>query len=176
MRWKHRPEGSNWGDFGPDDQCGRLNLITPEKRLQGIAEVIAGETFCLSLPLDFPGGNYHALDRHKPQLRAVWRNGAYAYNLRPDPTLTDVWCDDVVTLATQGSTQWDALCHVGPGRYPGLQGRHADQFCARGRHGRRHRSLSRWARSHCGGGQDILDNHQRRRHPDPVADSGADGQ
>src|SRR5271156_4349575 len=24
-RWKNRPEGSTWGDFGPDDQCGRLN-------------------------------------------------------------------------------------------------------------------------------------------------------
>ena len=23
-RWKNRPEGSNWGDFGPDDQIGRL--------------------------------------------------------------------------------------------------------------------------------------------------------
>ena len=23
-RWKHRPEGSTWGDFGPDDQLGRL--------------------------------------------------------------------------------------------------------------------------------------------------------
>lgn len=30
-RWTHRPEGSNWGDFGPDDQIGRLNLLTPER-------------------------------------------------------------------------------------------------------------------------------------------------
>jgi hypothetical protein len=32
-RWKHRPQGSNWGEFGPDDQLGRLNLITPDKLL-----------------------------------------------------------------------------------------------------------------------------------------------
>lgn len=50
-RWTHRPEGSTWGDFGPDDQLGRLNLVTPEKVLQGIAEVKIGNTFCLSLPL-----------------------------------------------------------------------------------------------------------------------------
>jgi hypothetical protein len=31
-RWTRRPEGSNWGDFGMDDQIGRLNLITPEQR------------------------------------------------------------------------------------------------------------------------------------------------
>ena len=49
-RWKRRPEGSTWGDFGPDDQLGRLNLITPAKVLQGIAEVKEGRSFCLSLP------------------------------------------------------------------------------------------------------------------------------
>ena len=37
QRWKHRPEGSNWGDFGPDDQLGRLNLITEEQVLKGAA-------------------------------------------------------------------------------------------------------------------------------------------
>ena len=56
-RWKHRPEGSTWGDCGPDDQLGRLNLLTPEKVKQGVAEVREGLAFCLSLPLDYPGGN-----------------------------------------------------------------------------------------------------------------------
>ena len=51
-RWVNRPEGSTWGDFGPDDQLGRLNLITHAKVLQGIAEVREGKSFCLSLPLD----------------------------------------------------------------------------------------------------------------------------
>ena len=32
-----------------DEKC-RLNLLTPERVLQGIAEVKAGKTFCLSLP------------------------------------------------------------------------------------------------------------------------------
>jgi hypothetical protein len=44
-RWQRRPEGSNWGDFGPDDQLGRLNLLTPEKVRQGVAEVREGLTF-----------------------------------------------------------------------------------------------------------------------------------
>ncbi|MEY4207890.1 MAG: hypothetical protein RLZZ20_1042, partial [Pseudomonadota bacterium] len=56
-RWKQRPPGSNWGDFGPDDQLGRLNLITQQKVLQGVAEVREGLAFNLSLPLDVPGGN-----------------------------------------------------------------------------------------------------------------------
>ena len=55
-RWTNRPAGSTWGDYGADDERGRLNLLTPEKVLQGIAEVKVGKTFCLSLPLDYPGG------------------------------------------------------------------------------------------------------------------------
>jgi len=38
-RWKRRPSGSTWGDWGPDDQLGRLNLLTRDKVLKGIAEV-----------------------------------------------------------------------------------------------------------------------------------------
>ena len=68
QRWKHRPEGSNWGDFGPDDQLGRLNLITEEQVLKGAREIRAGKTFCLSLPLDLPGGNVLNPRRHPPQL------------------------------------------------------------------------------------------------------------
>ena len=48
-RWKIKPAGSTWGDFGPDDQLGRLNLVTPEKVKQGVAEVREGK---LVLPLD----------------------------------------------------------------------------------------------------------------------------
>ena len=67
QRWKKRPKGSNWGEFGPDDQVGRLNLITPEKVKQGIAEVKEGRTFCLSMPLDYPGTNLLNPARHPPQ-------------------------------------------------------------------------------------------------------------
>jgi len=49
-RWKHRPEGSTWGDFGPDDQLGRPNLLTPEKVREGVAEVREGLRFCLGMP------------------------------------------------------------------------------------------------------------------------------
>ncbi len=113
MRWVRRPEGSNWGAFGPDDQRGRLNLITREKVLQGIAEVREGLVFCLSLPLDYPGGNYHDLQRQPPHLEPVVRNGRTKYNLQSQPQHTDVYCDDRVTLYTHYSTHWDALAHVG---------------------------------------------------------------
>jgi kynurenine formamidase len=116
QRWKRRPEGSTWGDFGPDDQLGRLNLVTPEKVLQGISEVKIGKTFCLSLPLDYPGGNIINPRRHPPELRPTQRDGRPLMNfpLRcVDPTALDIVCDDQVVLTLQYSTQWDSLAHVG---------------------------------------------------------------
>ena len=74
-RWKQRPPGSNWGEFGPDDQRGRMNYVTPEKVLQGIAEVTEGRSFCLSLPLDFPGGNALNPRRLPPRQFATLRGG-----------------------------------------------------------------------------------------------------
>ena len=115
-RWKRRPEGSNWGDFGEDDQLGRLNLLTPEKRRQGAAEVREGHAFCLSLPLDYPGGNILNSRRHPPRLFATLRGEKQNYNFAlkdSDPNLTDVLSDDAVLLHTQYSTQWDSFAHAG---------------------------------------------------------------
>ena len=115
-RWKRRPEGSTWGDWGPDDQLGRLNLLTPEKVKQGIAEVKEGLSFCLSLPLDYPGGNLLNPRRFPPVLRPTLRGGKpnFLYQVRNDnPDATDVINDDVAILHLQYSTQWDSLAHVG---------------------------------------------------------------
>lgn len=115
-RWKHRPPGSNWGDFGPDDQNGRLNLITPEKVRQAVAEVQQGLSFCLSLPLDLPGGNVLNPRRHPPVLRPTLRNGRPNLNYRligDNPLHNDVISDDLVLMHLQYSTQWDSLAHVG---------------------------------------------------------------
>ncbi len=75
MRWKNRPEGSNWGEFGPDDQLGRPNLITSEQVLKGAREIRAGLSFCLSLPLDYPGDNKLNVRRHPPVLRPTFKDG-----------------------------------------------------------------------------------------------------
>src|SRR5919109_7905 len=77
QRWKNKPPGSNWGEFGPDDQRGRMNLVTREKVLQGIAEVKEGISFCLSLPLDYPGGSVLNPRRSPPRLAATIRAGEH---------------------------------------------------------------------------------------------------
>jgi kynurenine formamidase len=115
-RWIRRPEGANWGDFGPEDQIGRMNLITPEVRRAALAEAHEGLAFCLSMPLDYPGGGEDG-PRHPPRLFSTKSpNGAEMYNL-PMGLGTDtprgVVCDDGVTLCLQYSTQWDSLAHWG---------------------------------------------------------------
>ena len=115
-RWSVRPEGSTWGDFGPDDQLGRLNLVTSRKVLQGIAEAKEGVSFCLSLPLTLPGGTALNPRRQPPRLRPIVRDGFPAMNFPmslENPKYTDLVCDDMIELTMQYSTQWDSLAHVG---------------------------------------------------------------
>jgi kynurenine formamidase len=122
-RWQQRPAGSTWGDWGDDDELGRINLVTSEKVLAGIREVENGITFCLSLPLDYPGGTALNQRRHPPVVAPtedMQGEPATFYNVHMsemesfgDPKYVDVWADDVVTLSLQYSTQWDSLAHVG---------------------------------------------------------------
>ncbi len=122
-RWKQRPPGSTWGDWGEDDELGRVNLMTSDKVLDGVREVEAGVSFCLSLPLDYPGGTSLNQRRHPPVVAPTEDMQGVAatfYNVRMsemqgfgDPKYVDVWADDVVTLSLQYSTQWDSLAHVG---------------------------------------------------------------
>ena len=116
-RWTNRPPGSNWGDFGDDDELGRINLLTPERVVAAVREVQAGKVFCLSLPLDLPGGNVLNPRRHPPRTFATARgNGQANFNflLRLlDPRQIDMISDDAVLMALQYSTQWDSFAHVG---------------------------------------------------------------
>ncbi|MBI4189990.1 MAG: cyclase family protein [Betaproteobacteria bacterium] len=115
-RWQERPEGSNWGEFGDNDQRGRMNLLTAERRLRALQEVKTGEVFCLSHPLDRPGGSVLSPARKPPVFHAVKRGGHVYFNLamnEADSRYTDVGSDEAIMLYTQYSTHWDALAHKG---------------------------------------------------------------
>jgi kynurenine formamidase len=119
-RWQMRPDGANWGEFGEDDQVGRLHLITPARRLAAAREIREGINFVLSLPLDLPGGKGLSDSRRRPKLYA-----GMVYNTPVEevlkalgvadvrPGCVDVGCDDGVDMFLQYSTQWDALSHMG---------------------------------------------------------------
>lgn len=116
MRWKQRPEGSTWGDWGVDDQLGRINLLDRDAVLRGAREIREGLTFCLSLPLDCPGGAGFSPRRKPPRLRPASRGDVPYVNFplaMNERRAVDVISDDEVTLSLQFSTQWDSLAHVG---------------------------------------------------------------
>lgn len=117
-RWRNRPEGSTWGDWGADDQRGRMNLVTPECRRAAAQEVQDGLCFCLSMPLNFPGGNAVNPKRHPPRFGEVIHppTGRLYYNYDwalDQADNMDITSDECVTIYSQYSTQWDSFAHVG---------------------------------------------------------------
>ncbi len=118
-RWVNRPEGSTWGDWGEDDEFGRVNLLTPARIKAAVAEVKEGRAFCLSMPLNLPGGNSVNPKRFPPKFGIVnhppGSDGVY-YNMewhKHQDGNMDVSCDEYTVLYNQYSTQWDSFAHVG---------------------------------------------------------------
>jgi len=118
-RWVNRPDGSTWGDWGEDDQRGRMNLVTPERRAAAAREVTEGLCYCLSMPLDKPGGNAVNPKRLPPVFGPVFHPpGSEKFYYNHDWNAIqegnmDVTSDECVTLYSQYSTQWDSFAHVG---------------------------------------------------------------
>jgi kynurenine formamidase len=91
------PPGSAWGLWGDDDQCGTVNLLTPERVLAGAGSIREGLLF----PLDIP------LDAFDPAL----------VKTRGSPTHVIEWSDDRLSdrlddYYLQNTTQIDGLRHV----------------------------------------------------------------
>ncbi|MGQ0823666.1 MAG: cyclase family protein [Actinomycetota bacterium] len=104
---------SNWGRWGPDDQRGTLNFITPEAVRRGAAAVRRGVSFSLSIPYDEDGPQTGGIPgRINPQHTMITRN----VSVTGDPS-DFTTSDDMVEMGIQAATHWDALSHVG---YDGL--------------------------------------------------------
>jgi kynurenine formamidase len=91
---------SNWGRWGPDDQQGALNLITPDLIKQAAALVKTGKVYSLAMPLEAEGPQWPS--RHK-----TWKTTRYGNN----PTGRG-WADDIVSMHSHSGTHIDALCHI----------------------------------------------------------------
>ena len=102
---------SNWGRWGPDDQRGTLNLVTPEATRRGVATVRTGEVFSLAIPLDQTGPQWDGNGmpgRVNPELSTYAVNVAFTGD-PADFTTTD----DSFRMGSQAATHLDALAHVG---------------------------------------------------------------
>jgi kynurenine formamidase len=100
---------SNWGRWGPDDERGTLNFVTPAAVLRGAAAVKRGESFLLSIPYDEGGPlTGRVPGRHNPVHTMLCAGVSYTGDTSDFTT-----SDDNVDMGTQAATHWDALAHVG---------------------------------------------------------------
>ena len=99
---------NNWGRWGPDDERGTLNLITPDVVARAAACVRDGRAFGLALPLGPDGPQVGGIPgRINPERTMIAVRELLGEN--PDgPVISD----DVVSMALQAATHWDALTHV----------------------------------------------------------------
>lgn len=96
----------NWGRWGPDDEAGALNLITPERRQAAAAAVGPGVT--VSCARDFPVEP--SPENPRPALHLMTRGGDDCIT----PGLGLESTGDFLGVAFHGmaTSHIDALCHV----------------------------------------------------------------
>lgn len=108
---------SNWGRWGPDDELGTLNHITPDDVVAASGLVRSGRVFALAIPLDEHGPQTGGFGRFNP-IHLMIRDGNGAVTggtVRDFYGGRDRWIrgtDDVLILPLQAGTQWDALSHI----------------------------------------------------------------
>jgi kynurenine formamidase len=102
----------NWDKWGPEDQLGTLNYITPEIIVGAVALVRRGVVFSLAIPFDEHGPQRGFLRRFNP-MTFMLRDGDDAYSRQMGAVPQGIGgADDVILLATHGATHWDALGHI----------------------------------------------------------------
>lgn len=108
---------SNWGRWGPDDERGTLNLVTPEMITKAATLVRQGKTISMALPFDDAGPQTGSLGRFNP-IHLMIRDGADAV---AGTSLRDFYggvekyfrgTDDIIIMPLQSGTQWDSFGHV----------------------------------------------------------------
>ncbi|ESK83627.1 hypothetical protein Moror_12037 [Moniliophthora roreri MCA 2997] len=90
------PTKAAWGVWGADDQLGALNHITPETIKAAKAEIEHGVAINLNLELDIPNPPFST--KRPPMIHSFIAFQGYQ--------------DDIISLNTQVSTQYDGLRHL----------------------------------------------------------------
>lgn len=102
---------NNWGKWGPDDELGTLNFVTPEKIRAAARLVRKGKVFSLALPMDQDGPQTGSFGRYNPMHHMIWDGGDIVAGAQDH--LDEVrYTDDAAYIILQSSTQWDALAHI----------------------------------------------------------------
>ena len=100
----------NWGKWGAEDELGTLNYITPEIVQRAARLVKRGVTFSLSIPFDSTGPQINQPRRFNPIHRMILTGPDFTTGAFTRPGGVG-FADDMVIMALQCATQWDALSH-----------------------------------------------------------------
>jgi len=109
---KKAEELKNWGKWGPDDQLGVLNYITPADIANAAKLVKKGKVFRLGLELDEKGPQRGLFGGRWNPMHQMLATGTDAVQGIQEPLVGMRYADDAINLPTQAATQWDALAHV----------------------------------------------------------------
>ncbi len=100
----------NWGKWGPEDEIGTLNYITPQKIQQACHLVTEGKVFALGIPFQRHGPQSEQRARFNP-IHLMFRDGGD----QPKDFVSGEGyggADDMIIMPLQCATQWDSLAHV----------------------------------------------------------------
>jgi kynurenine formamidase len=103
---------SNWGRWGPEDELGALNFITPERVLAAVALPRRGQVISCALNFDHKGPQTGVGGRHNPIHFMLQDGGDVLAGAQDGIPGGFRYADDAVTMPLQCGTQWDALSHV----------------------------------------------------------------
>ncbi len=107
----------NWGRWGPEDEIGTLNFITPEVIRRAGALVRQGKVISCALNFDTNGPQTGAFGRVNPIHSMVATGTDHATGRQTPPGLDTApfgwgFADDQITMFLQCGTQWDGLGHI----------------------------------------------------------------
>ena len=109
---KKAEELKNWGRWGPDDELGVLNFITPEDIVNAAGLIRRGKVFRLGLELDEAGPQRGLFGGRWNPMHQMMATGTDAVQGIQEPLVGMRYADDAINLPTQAASQWDALAHV----------------------------------------------------------------
>lgn len=103
----------NWGRWGPHDEIGTLNYITPAKIAEACRLVTAGAVFALGIPLQRQGPQSGTRARFN-HIHTMFRDGGDQPKDAAGVAEMQGYggSDDWIVMPLQCVTQWDSLAHV----------------------------------------------------------------
>ena len=103
----------NWGKWGPDDEIGTLNYITPARIAAAARLVTRGKVIALGIPLQRQGPRAAPAPASTPSTPC----SAMAATAPLTPAAVAEaqgygGSDDMIVMPLQSVTQWDSLAHI----------------------------------------------------------------